>query len=360
MNLGAKIKELRQKHNMTQDQLAARIGVSYQAVSKWETGVTCPDLSMILPLSRLFQVTTDELFGVEGENGRRAEFDAAYENYWQKDLDDMYQMAKQAVAEFPGDDKYLCWLASMEYYVAFDEDYCNGGSTDFFCAMLEQARTHYAMVLESCAQEEIRQNALFGIILTLKYLNRPEEAQAYAQLAPEEQNKNRDMFLAECTTGEEHLAVCQRLVYRKTQDLLYALGHLWRFHDTSIYARRAMDVSKQLILLLLEGKEAYRFHGYLYELELRAAEISIEDQDPDGAIAHLRASKELAQKLDAYHKNGAITYTCTLLDHVQDDLSCPLLPDDSMNCWNDNIQKPIFDPLRDRKDFQELLISRDF
>ena len=62
MELGAKIKELRQSRGMTQEQVAQKLNVSNQTVSKWETGAACPDLSLIVPIARLFNVTTDELF----------------------------------------------------------------------------------------------------------------------------------------------------------------------------------------------------------------------------------------------------------------------------------------------------------
>lgn len=47
MNIGTKIRELRRARDLTQDELAELLGVSYQAVSKWETGAACPDLSLI-------------------------------------------------------------------------------------------------------------------------------------------------------------------------------------------------------------------------------------------------------------------------------------------------------------------------
>ena len=49
---------------MTQEKLAEYLHVSFQAVSKWETGAATPDLSLIVPLARLLDVTTDELFGI--------------------------------------------------------------------------------------------------------------------------------------------------------------------------------------------------------------------------------------------------------------------------------------------------------
>lgn len=62
MDLGNKIKELRLQLGITQEELANKIGVSYQAVSKWENGVTMPDIQLLPVLSMYFGITIDELF----------------------------------------------------------------------------------------------------------------------------------------------------------------------------------------------------------------------------------------------------------------------------------------------------------
>ena len=67
MNLGDKIKELRKSKGITQEQLADMLLVSSQAVSKWETGVANPDLAHIPDIAKLFDVSTDELLGVEND-----------------------------------------------------------------------------------------------------------------------------------------------------------------------------------------------------------------------------------------------------------------------------------------------------
>jgi len=64
--LGRNIRRLRSASGMTQRELAEYLHVSVQAVSKWETGSSYPDLVLLLPMARLFSVTLDELFGREG------------------------------------------------------------------------------------------------------------------------------------------------------------------------------------------------------------------------------------------------------------------------------------------------------
>ena len=63
--LGKRIMAARKKLGLTQDQLAERLGVTAQAVSKWENDQSCPDITMLPKLAELFNTTTDELLGRE-------------------------------------------------------------------------------------------------------------------------------------------------------------------------------------------------------------------------------------------------------------------------------------------------------
>jgi len=67
MDIGNKIKLLRQKIGATQEQLGEKIGVSSQSISKWETGMTMPDITLLPILSSELGVTIDELFDLTVE-----------------------------------------------------------------------------------------------------------------------------------------------------------------------------------------------------------------------------------------------------------------------------------------------------
>lgn len=60
--MGEKIKALRKQKNISQEVLAQALGVSFQAVSKWETGAALPDVALIPAIAGFFEVSTDELF----------------------------------------------------------------------------------------------------------------------------------------------------------------------------------------------------------------------------------------------------------------------------------------------------------
>jgi transcriptional regulator with XRE-family HTH domain len=59
--LGSRIGECRKKKGITQDQLAEHIGVSPQAVSKWENDLSCPDSTLLPQIADYFNITMDEL-----------------------------------------------------------------------------------------------------------------------------------------------------------------------------------------------------------------------------------------------------------------------------------------------------------
>ena len=67
IKLGERIKELRQRDGRTQEAPACELGVTAQAVSRWEKGICYPDLEVIPSVANYFGVSIDELFGYDNE-----------------------------------------------------------------------------------------------------------------------------------------------------------------------------------------------------------------------------------------------------------------------------------------------------
>lgn len=68
MTIAEKIKKLRKDNNMTQEDLAEKLNVSRQTISKWETNVVIPDADNIVSICKLFNITTDELLDYKVES----------------------------------------------------------------------------------------------------------------------------------------------------------------------------------------------------------------------------------------------------------------------------------------------------
>ena len=72
MSLGNNIYNLRSQSGLSQEDLAAKLGVSRQSVSKWETDASVPDVDKLIQLSKIFEITLDELVNGE-ENQQQAQ-----------------------------------------------------------------------------------------------------------------------------------------------------------------------------------------------------------------------------------------------------------------------------------------------
>ena len=112
-NLGEKLKSLRKKYDLTQEQLAEKLGVSFQAVSKWETNAA-PDISMLPVLANFYRVTIDELLGVDimraGEKIEQYKLEI-YRLLGEWKLVEAVDEARRACSEFPAGDDLRFLLA---------------------------------------------------------------------------------------------------------------------------------------------------------------------------------------------------------------------------------------------------------
>ncbi len=115
MTIGDVIKKYRKNKGMTQEAMAARLGVTAPAVNKWEKGNTLPDVALLAPIARLLGITTDELLSFKDELTDE-EIDQ-YLSKIQKDLEskgfhDVFLSVKEKVEEYPNCEK-LIWQAAV-------------------------------------------------------------------------------------------------------------------------------------------------------------------------------------------------------------------------------------------------------
>ena len=115
MKLGEKIKSLRKQKNISQEVFANYLGVSFQAVSKWENGNTMPDVAMIPAIACFFGVSTDELFDFhlyEIEKNIEAIVNE-HSKYWDSDKAKAEQIIRDGLKKYPGNDVLLNCLIGV-------------------------------------------------------------------------------------------------------------------------------------------------------------------------------------------------------------------------------------------------------
>ena len=106
LNIGSKIRELRHRDGRTQEALADALGVTAQAVSRWEKDGSYPDMEMIPAIANYFNVSIDELFGYSKDRGDKLKAillkadKAIGEN---SDMTECVEMLRAAIEEFPSE-----------------------------------------------------------------------------------------------------------------------------------------------------------------------------------------------------------------------------------------------------------------
>lgn len=116
INIGSKIKALRLRENMTQEALAEKLNISFQSVSRWENGMSAPDISLIPVVARFFNVSTDYLFGMYDEELARNKdnFEKLYiQKRCEGDIDGAYAVMTEARRVFPRDIHFCANLAEV-------------------------------------------------------------------------------------------------------------------------------------------------------------------------------------------------------------------------------------------------------
>ena len=124
IRLGEKIKSLRKQKNISQEVFANYLGVSFQAVSKWENGNTMPDVTMIPAIASFFGVSTDELFDFNLYEMEK-QVEAICHESWKYREDDpakAEQILREGLQRFPGNDIILNnLLYTLDYQTRSDE-----------------------------------------------------------------------------------------------------------------------------------------------------------------------------------------------------------------------------------------------
>ena len=103
MLIGEIIKELRKQRKLTQEELAEQIGVTPQAISRWERNVGYPDVAQIVPLSRAFGVSTDEIFGATLSSDQQINeyIEMSMQEMGKNNLERAIEILQEAHARFP-------------------------------------------------------------------------------------------------------------------------------------------------------------------------------------------------------------------------------------------------------------------
>ena len=227
LNLGTKIRELRRRDGRTQDHLADALGITAQAVSRWESGGSYPDMEMIPAIANYFHISIDELFGYHDEREEKIKIilDKAtkiltkqgftmYQGSLSEDVGECIQMLRTASEEFPGEPKILLKLAQALHMWGWNKYGAKGHPSDSFGIIeddieynskniyWQEAVRVYEKLLKLNPPPEERKVAIRQITPLYCRMGKYEKAKALAKA----QNSlviSKEVLLPLATVGEE-------------------------------------------------------------------------------------------------------------------------------------------------------------
>lgn len=226
INIGSKIRELRKKKGITQEGLASVLSVSPQAVSKWESGLTYPDMEMMPVIAGYFEVSMDMLFDYDIRE-MKTKIQKMIDDAWVYFFDDTpkyIEIMKDALQEYPGNEELLTALLG-----AYEYDLRTKGDISHLDEMIELSQkiiTESNDFIRVCSVKEIQAAA---------YLKKCEyqKAKSVLETLPHEYDL-RDWAFAFRLSGKDKLngAVMSRCHH--LQSLYQACmeeGNAWFFMD---------------------------------------------------------------------------------------------------------------------------------
>ena len=174
IKIGAIVKKLRTENNTTQDTLATAMGVTPQAISRWESGGGYPDLELLPLLADFFRVSTDELLGYKMSEreqelaSMKKEMDRIAEV---GSVEEQVAYARSAYVRYPNDYEIRCYLG-VSLYLLWEEKQEE--------ALFQEIETLLASVANGCVDESTRYDAISALILLYGKVDQYDKAIAWA------------------------------------------------------------------------------------------------------------------------------------------------------------------------------------
>lgn len=130
MSFSDVLKNLRRKNNMTQEDLAEALGLTPQAISRWETGTAFPDSTVIRRLAYLFGVTTDYLLEVDPVRMKKDIGRLIFRSFDEMEPEDGAALLRDALKEYTRNESLMYALANILYHKIYLRDPSNGNAQD--------------------------------------------------------------------------------------------------------------------------------------------------------------------------------------------------------------------------------------
>ena len=337
LTLGEKIKELRKRDGRKQEDLANVLGVTNQAVSRWEKDGSYPDMEMIPAIANYFGITIDELFGYE--NDREKKITAIIQKVDKYDIkhsddgnwvEECISILRDGLAEFPNNERLLITLADTlweagwrrhhgwlyyddEGFIQYDFDH-------------HKKNEYWAECIKVCEHlvENTKDNSVFTqAIAILVPLHRTygefDKAISFAKRMPKLQ-QSQEFLLTEATDGKLEAEYIGEFLLESarqfSEQLVYGL-----IADIKNFASD-MPIDKikgaiSIFNLICDDGNMGVHHDFVYKLYLYMSRLQWERGYHDDAFVSLDKALEHAKAFEKLFDESEHRLTAPLVSFVK-------------------------------------------
>lgn len=293
MEIGQVIRTYRKKKNMTQEDMAARLGVTAPAVNKWENGNSMPDILLLAPIARLLGITVDELLSFREEltqdeiNQFIQEMNRCFRS---ETFDQVFCRVRKYLEEYPNCHE-LIWQAAMvlEARLVTDkaEEIRQGGRYDDYISNC------FVRALES-RKEPVRVKAAESLFLF--WMRREQYEKAESCLAcmsdqnPEKKRKQAELW-AKTGQRKEAARACEELLFSAYGAISLVLNTMYTLAAEEEDWERAGMLCEKL------GQAARLFDMGRYQEVCSGLRLAEDRKDQAAATEIIRELKDCAETI---------------------------------------------------------------
>lgn len=346
MQIGEIIRKYRKEKNMTQEEMANRLGVTAPAVNKWENGNTMPDILLLSPIARLLGISLDTLLSFREELTKEEISNLVQEmdNRLGKDKEDFaaaFQWAKEQMETYPNSEELILSLAVILHARLL---FLEIPDAEGYEAYIEKC---YVRALES-KEEAIRYRAadsLFSFFVQKQQYELAEKYLDYFSRENPERKRKQALIYSQTGRTEEAWKAYEEMLFSDYQMLSIVFQSLIQLalkEDDRERAHKLVDKLHQLARVFEMGA----YQEVSFGLELATLE-----QDADAVIGIM------SKMLDSLSQDGMTGFTKSdLYRHMgfremREEFAAKIR-DNLLNCFRD---EETFGWLREDARWQELV-----
>ncbi len=296
MSLGKVIRKYRKNRNLTQEEMAGRLGVTASAVNKWENENSYPDITLLAPIARLLNISLDTLLSfredltTEEINEIVCEADSKLK---EESYDEAFLWAKKKLEQYPNCEELILNIAIIFDAQRIVQEVSNKAEyDDYLCSL-------YVRVLDS-DDETIRIRAadsLVGFYMRKKQYDKAEKYLEYFSIQNPERKRKQAQIYAETGRVKEAYKAYEELVfsdYQRVSMELHGMYMLALQDNDRKRAHRLVDKQKELARCFEMGK--------YYEIS-SGLELATLEKDIDSVVTIMEEMLSCIEQIGDFRKS---------------------------------------------------------